>query len=123
MVVAAAVAIAATVFVLRARDEASAERAAQMAADRARAALLSEDERQFQETLRRARRALVSPSSVTIYRVSNQFDEDYDRYQSNAKVAGYPVRAKASLTKADVEAVTTLLTKRETYFPAGESWT
>jgi hypothetical protein len=108
---------------VRERASAAADRAAEAVEDRARKALLASEERNFAATLERTKELSVRATSVVLYEIANEFDEDFAKVKAGPSIAGYPIRRKLMLTSESARPLIATLVTRSSYFPAGDGWT
>jgi len=107
------------------RAENAAEQAALAAEDRERTVLLERDEKELQNAMTAVRNAAaVQRTEATLYHVANEFDGDYAAIAAQRKetVAGYPIRRQIRVTGKQLAPLAEMLTKRNTFFPAGDAW-
>jgi hypothetical protein len=100
-----------------------AERAADTALESAKAVYQDSEERQLRRALEQTRELGTRATTVVLYEVANEFDEDFASLKSNPRVAGYPIRRKRALNRQDVRGLIELLTSRPSYLPPNDNWT
>jgi hypothetical protein len=107
------------------RAERAAEETARVAEEQARAVLIDRDEKQLSAAFRKLQDVAARADATTLYRVANQFDEDYAAVATSGrrKVAGYPIRHQVEVTRREAQSLVAVLTDRKTYFPPGDGWT
>jgi hypothetical protein len=100
-----------------------AERAADTALTSVQSLYQNSEERQLKRTLKQTRELARRATTVVLYEVANEFDEDFAAFQSKPRIAGYPIRSEHRLSRLAVRDLTETLCDRSSYFPPNNGWT
>jgi len=100
-----------------------AERAAGTALTSVRNVDEDSKERQLKRTLNQTRELATRATTVVLYEVANEFDDDFAAFKSKPRIAGYPIRSEHRLNRLAVHDLIETLSDRSSYFPPNDGWT
>ncbi|MEA2326165.1 MAG: hypothetical protein QOE68_1124 [Thermoanaerobaculia bacterium] len=97
-------------------------RVTERAAESAKTVYQDSEERQLKRTLQQTHELGARATTVVLYEVANEFDDDFATFKSKPRIAGYPIRSEHRLNRLGVHDLIETLSDRSSYFPPNHGW-